>query len=252
MPDTTHEAVRGLPAPARAGIAAAGTVLGGAFGLVSRLRSAKSLHPYGAVHEAELEIHGRGPADLLRGVPLLSEPATYPALVRFSRSLGLPESAPDFIGMAIRLLDAHGPGRPQDLLFVSSGDGAVVHHVFKPGWGYFGHAWSSVLVFRGDDGAFVVGAKLAPGSARRSGTGSELSDLGAAAATGRLRYELGVAPVRGRLVGVGTLRIGERLPDDANEIRFNPWNTGGGLTPTGPLNRARDWVYDLSQSGWAR
>ena len=247
MPD----ALAPLPAPARAGIGAAGHVVGGVFGAVSRLRSAKSLHPFGVVHEAELRVDGIVPRpDLLAGVPLLTHRATYPGVVRFSRSLGLPEAAPDIHGMAIRLPDAHGRGRDQDLLLVTSGDGAVVHHLFVPGHGYFGRPYSSVLTFRGEGGAFVVGARIADGSPRPSGGATEFDDLGAAAATGDLRFDLGVAPLSGRMTRVATLAIGSRLPDDLDELHFNPWNTGGGLEPTGPINRMRDLVYRESQAGW--
>lgn len=231
---------------------AVGTVLGAGFGAVSRLRSGKSLHPRGAVHEAELTIHDRGvKRPELEGVTFLTRPATYSGVVRFSRSLNLPEISPDILGMAIRLTDAHGPGRPQDLLLVTSGDGAVVHHLFVPGRGYFDTPYSSVLTFRGVRGPFVIGARLASGSARVSGRGSELADLGAAAATGRLRYDVGVAPLTGRMTPVATLRVGPRLPEQANEIRFNPQNTGGGLELSGPVNRMREWVYPGSQDGWS-
>ena len=240
-----------LPAPARAGLGAAGHVLGGVFGAVSWLRSAKSLHPHGVVHEAELRVDGIVPRpDLLAGVPFLTRRATYSGLVRFSRSLGLPEAAPDIQGMAIRLPDAHGPGRDQDLLLVTSGDGAVVHHLFVPGHGYFDRPYSSVLTFRGEGGAFLVGARIAGGAPRPSGGGTEFDDLGAAAATGDLRYDVGVAPLTGRMTRVATLAVGTRLRDDLNDMHFNPWNTGGGLEPTGPVNRMRDLVYRDSQAGW--
>ncbi len=250
---TERLATRGLPAPARAGIEAAGTVVGGVFGAVSRLRSAKSLHPYGVVHEAELEVHGGAPRpDLLAGVPFLTRPATHSGLVRFSRSIGLPEASPDIHGMAIRLTGAHGPGRHQDLLLVTSGDGAVVHHLFLPGRGYFERPYSSVLTFRGEGGAFLVGARLSAGSPRPSSGETEFDDLAAAAATGRLAYDIGVAPVNGRLTAVATLRVGDRLPQDLDAMQFNPWNTGGGLEPTGPINRMRELVYRDSQAGWER
>ena len=251
MATTVHHSADGLPAPARAGIAVAGTVVGGVFGAVSRLRDGKSLHPHGVVHEARLCVRGDGPPELLAGVPLLAEPGSHRGVVRFSRSLGLPESVPDFMGLALRLTDAYGPDRPQDLLLISSGDGAVVHHLFRPGFGYFAHPYSSVLIFRGDGDAFVVGARLRPGAPAPAGNGSEFADLDVAAATGELRYDVGVAPVNGRMVPAATLEVGARLPDEANDIRFNPWNTGGGLEPTGPINRIRDWVYPRSQAGWA-
>lgn len=228
----------------------AASVLAETFGLVAKARSAKSLHPRGVVHEAELRMHG-GDAhpDRLAGIPLLTSPATHVGVVRFSRSLGLPERLPDIQGMAIRLPDAHGPGRSQDLLFVTSGDGLLVHHLFVPGRGYFDRPYSSVLPYRGQGGQFVLGARLAPGVPSRSGHGSEFDDLGAAADDG-LAYELGVAPIRGRLVPVATLTVGARLPDDQDALRFNPWNTGGGLDPAGPFNALRDRVYRRSQAGW--
>jgi hypothetical protein len=240
------------PVSARTGADTAGSVLGGVFGAVSRLRSAKSLHPKGVVHEAELRVHGRRPSpDLLAGVPFLTHQATYRGIVRFSRSIGLPEAAPDILGMAIRLPDAHGPGRPQDLLLVTSRDHALVHHLILPAHSYIGHPYSSVLTYRGGDGAFVLVARVAPGAPLPDdGAGTEFDELLAAAETGGLRYELGPAPLTGRMRPVATLSIGGRLPGEANAVRFNPWNTGGGLEPAGPVNRMRQSAYRLSQRGW--
>jgi hypothetical protein len=242
---------RELPLPARAGIRAGGAALGAVFAGVSRLRSAKSLHPYGAVHACELEIGGAAARpDLLAGVELLTTPATHRGIVRFSRSLGLPESAPDIHGMAIRLPDLHGRGHHQDLLLVSSGDGLLVHHLFVPGYGYFSRPYSSVLAFRGRGGAFLLAARLAAGAPRPRGGGSELADLLAAATTGRLRYDFGVAPLTGSMVAVGALSVGERLDPSLEGTRFNPANTGGGLQPSDPVNRMRRRVYERSQEGW--
>jgi len=230
----------------------AASVLAEAFELVSWARSAKSLHPHGVLHAAQLRVHGgqAGRPDLLRGVPFLTTPGVHRGVVRFSRSLGLPEPAPDVLGMAIRLPDAHGPGRAQDLLLVTSGDGPLVHHLFVPGRGYFALPYSSVLPYRGDGGQFLVGARLAADAPAPSGHGSEAADLAAAAASGRLAYEVGVAPLHGRLRPVATLAVGDRLPDSGDALRFNPWVTGGGLRPAGPLNALRDRVYRRSQRGW--
>jgi hypothetical protein len=46
--------------------------------------------------------------------------------------------------------------------------------------------------------------------------------------------------------------VGARLPAGLNALRFNPWNTGGGLEPAGWLNGARDRAYKLSQAAWGR
>lgn len=230
----------------------AASVLAGTFELVSRARSGKSLHPRGVVHESELRVHGGdgGRPDLLAGVPFLTTAAAHPGVVRFSRSLDLPEVAPDIHGIAVRLPDAHGRGRAQDLLMVTSGDGVLVHHLFVPGLGYFDRPYSSVLPFRGAGGQFLIGARLAAGAPSPSGHGSEFADLAAAAATGELAYEIGVAPLSGRLTPVATLAVGPRLPDRANDLHFNVCNTGGGLRPAGPVNALRDRVYRSSQRGW--
>jgi hypothetical protein len=58
--------------------------------------------------------------------------------------------------------------------------------------------------------------------------------------------------VWGRFRPVAELRVGDPLPPAADALRFNPWNTGGGLELTGVLNRLRDVAYPLSQRAWAR
>jgi len=46
---------------------------------------------------------------------------------------------------------------------------------------------------------------------------------------------------------VGAIKAGARLDSD---VRFSPWNTGGGIEPSGAFNRLRDYAYSLSQRGW--
>jgi hypothetical protein len=40
--------------------------------------------------------------------------------------------------------------------------------------------------------------------------------------------------------------------EDLDALRFNPWNTGGGMEPAGWLNGALDRAYKLSQGAWRR
>jgi hypothetical protein len=68
---------------------------------------------------------------------------------------------------------------------------------------------------------------------------------------GRLRFELVVASELGRFERVGTLTAGSRLPASLEALRFNPFNTGGGLELTGVLNGLRAYAYPLSQRAWA-
>jgi hypothetical protein len=103
---------------------ATGRAAGAAFVVVSRVRAAKSPHPRGAVYEGGLRING------VRGAPpasLLEEPAERNALVRFSKSIGLPRRVPDLFGISLRLPDTDGPARHQDILTVTSVD--ILHHL---------------------------------------------------------------------------------------------------------------------------
>ena len=46
------------------------------------------------------------------------------------------------------------------------------------------------------------------------------------------------------------LTLGSRLEDVvARELRFDPWNSGGGLIPAGVVNRVRSAAYRGSQHG---
>ena len=226
MPALGTHARRGLSAPARVAVDAAGMAAGRAFEAVSRLRGAKSLHPYGAVYEGTVRI--RGGVDGIPADSLLGRPAEYHALVRISRSLGLPESLPDLMGIALRLPDVHGPGRHQDLLMVTSVDAPLLHHVFLPVRDPRRRPYSSSLPYRIGDRLWLIGAR----------------------ARGEQRFDLLVAPMMGFFAPVGELELGARLPDELEGTRFNPWNTGGGLEPATFLNRLRDYAYPLSQAGW--
>ena len=58
---------------------AVGRLSGGVFAGISRLRRAKSAHPYGAVYEATLEV--RGGAHVPGEATLLATPAEHRAIV---------------------------------------------------------------------------------------------------------------------------------------------------------------------------
>ena len=225
-----------------------GTVTAAGFGAASRLRGTKAFHPEGVVHEAIVEITGSGEAPA--GVDILATPARHDALIRFSRGAGLPSPLPDVMGMAIRLPDVHGPGHHQDLLMVTSGNGPVVQHLLLPAPGFLSLPYSSLLPYRASDGAlFLVGATVRQRLRPAPGT-DEYDALARASATGRPAFDLAVAPLGGRLRAVGSVTLGARLEPDANAMRFNPFNTGGGLAPTGFLQRLRDAAYPGSQAGW--
>jgi hypothetical protein len=216
---------------------------------LAAVRRGKAFHPHGVVHDARLDITGA--PDAPAGAPLLSRRGEHRAIARFSRAVGLPRPIPDLLGLALRILQAHGDGRHQDFLLVTSADLPLVHHIFLPARDVQQRPYTSALPYRAGRDLFLVGA-LPRGDSPRPGGETELDRLEAAAATGRLAFDLAVAPVAGRFRPVGTLRIGRRLGPEVDALRFNPWNTGGGLQPAGWLNGARDRAYKLSQGTWRR
>jgi hypothetical protein len=211
------------------------------------VRRGKAVHPHGVVHAARLTVPGGGPAP--PAARLLREPGEHAAIVRFSRSLGLPRPVPDLLGMSIRLPDAYGNGRHQDFLLVTSADVPVLHHGFLPATEVWQRPYTSSLPYRAGDRTFIVGALPQPPPHRPPGD-TELDRLGAAAASGDLRFELAVAAPLGRFEPVAELHVRERLDPALDAVRFDPWNCGGGLEPSGFLNRLRDYAYPLSQAAW--
>jgi hypothetical protein len=240
---------RGLAGPRRLTVDAAGYAVGLALAGVAAVRRGKAVHPHGAVYAAQLVVPSHH--DALARTELFGTPGRRSALVRFSRSLGLPRPLPDLLGMSVRVLDAYGADRDQDFLMVTSVDAPVLHHLFVPAGDVQQRPYSSSLRYRAGDKSFLVGALPRPESPRVE-RGNELERLAAAAATGRLVFDLAVAESWGRFRPVAELRVGDQLPPETDALRFNPWNAGGGLEPTGLLNRLRDYAYPLSQRAWGR
>lgn len=203
----------------------AGRAAAGLFGSLSKLRSAKSLHPRGALFEATVRIDGAADAP---PVALLREPAELEGLVRFSRGVGLPAPLPDVFGIALRLVDVHGPGRHQDLLLATSVDAPVLHHGLVLARSPDSRPYSSSLPYRAGGKTFLFGARP----------------------LGDRRFELCVAAPLGRFRRVGEFATAERREGTGDRVAFNVWNTGGGLEPSGALQRLRRRAYAGSQAGW--
>lgn len=133
---------------------AAGYGIGLALAGVAAVRRGKAVHPHGAVYEAELVVPGHH--DALGRTELFGAPARRPAVVRFSRSLGLPRPLPDLLGMSLRVLDAYGTDRHQDFLMVTSVDAPVLHHLFVPASDVQQRPYSSSLRYRACGETFLV------------------------------------------------------------------------------------------------
>lgn len=226
---------------------AAGPPLAAALAGVAKLRGGKAVHPHGVTYGAELSFNeaSAAPAES----ELLSSGANLPAIVRFSRSIGLPRPLPDLLGMSIRVLDAYGTNRHQDFMLVTSVDAPFLHHIFVPARDVQQRPYSSSLPYRSGDRTFLVGTCPHPESPKPSG-GDEFDRLSRAASSGQLRFEFALAPLFGRFERIGELRIGRQLPESLDALCFNPFNTGADLEPVGAVNRWRRQAYTRSQSAW--
>lgn len=217
----------------------AATAAAGLFRRLSRWRGRRAFHPYGVGFAVHLE--------RLDGGAVLPAEIDGEAIVRLSRSLGAPEWLPDPCGLALRVPDAYGPGRHQDLLLVSSGRAPLVRHLLLPSRGFCDRAYSSILPYR-LAGEMVVMLAVAD---RDPGAGPLLAEL-RERDRGELEFELAIASLRGAPRPVARLRLGSRLPAALTErLAFDPCNSGGGLEPAGWLNRLRGPSYGASQGGRA-
>jgi hypothetical protein len=252
-PRVRRTGVNRLAQTRRPVLAAAAAVAGVAFGVplaaLAAVRRSKAVHPHGAVYTARLEVSGTAAApDQAR---LLATPGSHSALVRFSRSLGLPRRLPDLLGMSIRVLSAYGTGRDQDFLLVSSVDLPVLHQFFVPASDFQQRPYTSSLPYRAGTKRFIVGALPHPDSPSAAGE-TDLDRVRSAAATGRLRFHVAVAAPMGRFQPVAELHIGDPLPPHADALRFSPFNADHSLRPVGLLNDMRRYAYPMSQAAWRR
>ena len=236
-----------MPTPATTLLAPVSGLASAAFAALSAARRKRVFHPEGLGYRGNLTIEV-GLSEYGE-VPLLAEPGTHEALVRCSRGAGLPQSLPDILGLAVRLPDLHGPGAHQDFLLASSGEGLPLHLLLLPApGGFFGQSYSSVLPYRVGEALRLVGAVPVRPPAPAAGT--DLEQLDEAAADHQARFHLALAGLGGRWQQFGTLSLLERLGDAETEaLCFNPWNTGGGFRPSGPLMGLRDPAYRGSQWG---
>lgn len=205
----------------------------GLFRTLSRVRGARIFHPDGEAFEARWT-----PLDVrvFAGTGLAEERR---AIVRLSQAVGLPDRAPDILGVAIKVLDAHGHRTDQDLLLASTVDDGRGRHVLWPARTFTAATFSSVLAHR-------VGTRRAVLVARvRSAGPVAMADLRGAPPPA---IEVLLDDADGR--HLARLELGRPLgPLVSQELRFDPWHAGPGLRPVGLLNRIRRPAYRASQQG---
>ncbi|MCW2984843.1 MAG: hypothetical protein JWR63_2413 [Conexibacter sp.] len=166
------------------------------FGLVARARGDRALHPHGVTWAATTTF-----ARAIPGVAALSPPRELDSLLRLSRAIGLPRALPDILGLALRLHDFDGSGRPLDLLLASS-PAPPGHRTLAPARSFERTWFTGLLRYRvGDGHAVLVARASAPG-----------------------RFALGMAQPRRRHVEpLAEIRVTRRLdPAPPEAASFDP------------------------------
>ncbi|WP_422746598.1 hypothetical protein ACN27E_03395 [Mycobacterium sp. WMMD1722] len=198
---STGTALAGLPSALRSTVSGA---LGDPLGVFAEP---------GPVYEADVTFDDDAP---LPGMThLLRQGRRYTTFVRV---------APTRADAAVRTVcvkfpDAYGPGRDQDFLLASSGDGAPLHHVAWPSERADEQLYSSLWLYLAGVRPVVFGAS-APAGAQPGvlGRGDHLDFL--------------IGGVVGRFRRVGDIQLGSEIQHAS--VGFAASHTGGGLRPLPP------------------
>ena len=220
--------------------ATVGAAAAAALGAASAVRRKRAFHPDGVAYHATFHATGA-----THGARLLDEAGTRPAVVRLSRGVGLPETFPDFLGLALRIPDAHGRGAHQDLLLVSSLSQPGLRHALVPARSFAHVRYSSLVPYRVGGRTVIFGARRLDDDA--AAADAQVSALRDGAPPPRFALEL--AGVRGEWDPIGVLELGARLSDqESAALRFDPSHSGGGIVPVGVVQAARRLSYRSSQA----
>ncbi len=201
----------------------------GMFGSVAALRNRRGLHPKGIGFTGEAVLHDAGRS--------LAQVRELVVEARLSRGAGLPHPLPDFNGVAVRFVDARGPGLHQDLLFTASGRRPALRHLIVPVPYLSWSGYSTVLPYKTPTGQRRV-FRCDP---------LTIPTLASAEDATPLRVEIRIARPLGAWEPAATVTLTSVLAADAG-LRFDPWNTGPALTPSGVLNRLRAPAYAGSRA----
>jgi hypothetical protein len=219
------------------------SVVGALFGVLTAVRGSRVFHPQGAAFAASFEPDAAPAGAAWRSWDLVRSGRARRAVVRLSRGAGLPQPLVDHLGISVRIVDAYGRGRHQDLLLGASHRAPLGRHLLLPARGFLSAWYSSVLPYRLGGDLVVVGA----GALSSDGDDDDPEQLALNGAM-PIAFQLEAAQVFGAWQPFGRVTLRRRLADrTADALRFNPFNTGGGLEPAGVVNRVRNPAYRSSQ-----
>jgi hypothetical protein len=270
----------------------AGRAFAAAFRAVKAVRPVRPIHPRGISLVGELVLTGaagRAAAGLpgASGISWLDDAGTCQVRGRFSRSVGLPESLPDILGLALRVSPTSdtssragslGAGGADD--FDGAGDSADVGDVLfaSTGWGVPGRymllpkldvgtaRFTTLMPYKGANGPVLVGLRTLSLPGRATGRADTGGNFKESLATGDWTLALSYASPAGPWVQAGLLHLraaatatapGDAAAGDGDAgdtaIRFDPLKhplPGAGTYPW--ARRLRERSYRAAQRPAAR
>jgi len=222
----------------------AGRGLAAVFRGLKAVRPVRPIHPRGISLVGELTLTGaagRAAAGLpaASGVTWLDDAGTRQVRGRFSRSVGLPESLPDILGLALRTSGtlrtsvsligsgssgasaAGGDGGPDDfgdkadvgdVLFASTGWGVPARFMLVPKLDVGTARFTTLMPYRGSNGPVLLGLRTLSLPARATGRADTGGNFRESLATGDWTLALSYATPAGRWVQAGVLHLRAAVP----------------------------------------
>ena len=213
----------------------AGRGFAAAFRAIKAVRPVRPIHPRGISLVGELTLTGaagRASAGLpaSSGISWLDDAGTRQLRGRFSRSVGLPESLPDILGLALRVASgasgASGSGviadgdigadgdsadvgdaHVGDVLFASTGWGVPGRFVLLPKLDVATARFTTLMPYKGGDGPVLLGLRTLSLPGRSTGRADTGGNFKVSLATGAWTLALFYAKPAGRWVQAGVLHL---------------------------------------------
>lgn len=205
--------------------AVAGRVLSGVFDVLASLRGGKPLHHDGVLYDALVRRTGSSQS---WGCPWLDEPGVDSGVARLSRAIGLPEAAPDILGLAVTFTDDRH--ERHDMLLATTGTLPGIRHVLVPRYDPRTASYTSLLPYQTPAGLALIAATPTLPPEEPAGVAG---------------FRLQAAGLLGSWEQFGVLELTERPEGSSDEaIRFDPIRHPlPGLRWPRPLNDLREPAY---------
>ncbi|WP_258006631.1 SRPBCC family protein [Arthrobacter sp. AFG20] len=202
----------------------AGRGFAAVFRAIKAVRPSRPIHPRGISLVGELNLTGavgRAAAGLpaASGIAWLDDAGTRQVRGRFSRSVGLPESLPDILGLALRASGASGATGAGDIpdvgdsadvgdvLFASTGWGVPGRFVLLPKLDIATARFTTLMPYKGANGPVLLGLRTLSLPGRATGRADTGGNFRESLRTGDWTLALHYATPAGRWVQAGVLHL---------------------------------------------